>query len=161
MSVNMRCITTVHIIKKATVSKSQNVKDSDDSTQLNRELRMQVSESDTSKSASSLYTITSEQYDFFWSVSGTRQIGCKIKLHWLVLPKLIWACFKCINSANISDWIRLVVGTVWATTDFPTPEPCESSPPTEQWRYTKRPATVNARSAVCKPGQYRKSSSRG
>ena len=28
-------------------------------------------------------------YDFFWSVSGTRQVGCEIKLNWLVLPEVI------------------------------------------------------------------------
>ena len=39
-----------------------------------------------------IYTIINETislYDFFWSVSGTRQVGCEIKLNWLVLPKLI------------------------------------------------------------------------
>ena len=35
------------------------------------------------KSASSIYTVVNKQslYDFFWSVSGTRQVGCKIKFH--------------------------------------------------------------------------------
>jgi len=60
------------------------------STQLNRELRTQVSS--TSKSASLIYTIhkqTISLYDFFRSVSGPRQIGCKIKFNYLLLPKLI------------------------------------------------------------------------
>jgi len=52
------------------------------STQLNRELRTQVS--DTSRSASSLYTIINEQYHFmiFFLIGfRARQIGCKLKLH--------------------------------------------------------------------------------
>ena len=37
-----------------------------------------------------------------WSVSGTSQFGCKIKLNYLVRPEVIQPCFKCINSAIIN-----------------------------------------------------------
>jgi len=45
-------------------------------------------------------------YEFFGSVSGAHHIGCKIKLNYLVLPKLIQACSKCINSASCSKCLQ-------------------------------------------------------
>jgi len=50
--------------------------------------RVCVCVSNTSKSASLLSTILSEQYHFM-TFSGTRQIGCKIKFNYLMLPKHI------------------------------------------------------------------------
>jgi len=59
--------------------------------------------SDTCKSASLRITINEHyHFDFFWSVSGTRQIGCKIKFNCLCCQNLSNRALNALNSASIN-----------------------------------------------------------